>query len=966
MTGTQIGPVARQLQRMLGEQRAREMTDAQLLERFVAERNEEAFTLLVARHRSLVLGVCRRVLRREQDAEDAFQATFLMLARQAGSIRRTDAVGGWLYRVARRISTKAGIAMARRKNVESQMDAKTNAPGLPESESALTELQSLLDEEVGRLPEKYRAPFVLCCLEGKTRPQAARELGWKEGTVGGRLAQARELLRGRLSKRGVALSAALTAVALASRANALVPPTLLQTTAKAALLYGSGKTGAVSASVVALFKGASKTMWWTKTKIAMLILVAGVGAVCGLASAPPAARGLADDKPAAETKPQAADADTLSYGGRVLDPDGKPAAGAKLYLLYYTPKILLAPVRATTDSEGHFHFQVAKADFDKTGSNEPWHGTMVVARAEGFGLGVRPMELDKKWDPADQTLQLVSDEKPVSGRIVDLQGNPEPGVRVSVEGLHWPRKGDLTPLLTRIKESKVFYPPLRDLTFGLEGAWIGRMLGTLFPTAVTGPDGRFTIPGLGRERFVTLHVESPTIVTKEIYVATRPGQTLEVPGMWSVNDGDAPRFVYGVPFDHVAAPCKPVVGVVRDKDTGKPIPGAVITSYKFAGSNFVARTELRTVADKDGKYRLDGLPKGEGNIIRAGPPEDEPYLMATHSVGDSPGLEPITADFNLKRGVWIVAKVKDKVTGKAVPAQFEYAIFEDNPNRKEVPNFSTDSYMRTNAVDGSFRFPGLPGRGVIGVRALGGDRYRMAVGAELLAGKGKDTTLRTYPHFLIAGNFHTLAEVNPVAGAAAYACEILLDPGLTLKGTVLGPDGKPLAGALASGLDSFGSWGYQPLKTGEFTVLGLEPGETRLLQFFHKEKQLSGSVVIKADQNEAPTVKLGPSGTLTGRLVNADGKPASDGEIIALMGEPMAEPGKPKVNLTMGSFSTNRIRPDKDGTFRVEGLVPGLTYKMGFIKGPYLHQLGGDGAGTLTIKAGETKKLGDIEVKPFQ
>src|SRR5262249_14551528 len=136
-------------------------------------------------------------------------------------------------------------------------------------------------------------------------------------------------------------------------------------------------------------------------------------------------------------------------------------------------------------------------------------------------------------------------------------------------------------------------------------------------------------------------------------------------------------------------------------------------------------------------------------------------------------------------------------------------------------------------------------------------------------------------------------------------------------------------------------------------------GETRLMQFFHKEKQLSGSVVIKAEQKEALTVKLGPSGALTGKLLTPDGKPASDGELIALISEPTATPGIPKIDLTMGSFHENRIRPEKDGSFHIEGLIPGLKYKLGFIKGNYLHKLGGEAAEKITIKAGETKKLGD-------
>src|SRR5262249_34986829 len=171
--------------------------------------------------------------------------------------------------------------------------------------------------------------------------------------------------------------------------------------------------------------------------------------------------------------------------------------------------------------------------------------------------------------------------------IVDLQGKPVAGVSVTVAGLHWPQKGDLAPLLQEMKARKGFYPPLRDLTFGLEGTHIEHFFGQLFPVARTDADGRFRIKGLGRERFVTLRVEGPTIVHRTIYVATRPGSLIEVPGQWSPGDKLKMSLVYGVPFDFAAAPCKPIVGVVRDKDTGKPLPGAVVTTFQFPAPTYI-------------------------------------------------------------------------------------------------------------------------------------------------------------------------------------------------------------------------------------------------------------------------------------------------------------------------------------------------------------------------------------------
>jgi RNA polymerase sigma factor (sigma-70 family) len=180
MSQAQIGTLLRHLHTVVRSEGVKDLSDTQLLQRFSAVRDEAAFAHLVHRHSGLVWGVCQRVLRHQQDAEDAYQATFLILARQAASIRRAETVGGWLYRVAYRVALRADANRSRRRHHETQAANRTHE--CLSSELAWRELQDVLDAEVQRLPEKYRSPFVLCCLEGQSKADAARHL---EGLVPG-------------------------------------------------------------------------------------------------------------------------------------------------------------------------------------------------------------------------------------------------------------------------------------------------------------------------------------------------------------------------------------------------------------------------------------------------------------------------------------------------------------------------------------------------------------------------------------------------------------------------------------------------------------------------------------------------------------------------------------------------------------------------------------------------------------
>src|SRR5262245_22145551 len=210
------------------------ITDGALLERFLVQRDEAAFASLVRRLGPMVLGVCRRVLVNRHDAEDAFQAAFLVLVRKATSIRPRERVGHWLYGVAYRTAMKAKTMAARRRLKEREAgEMRRWDAGAVE----VADWRPVLDEELSRLPDRYRAAVVLCDLEGKSRREAARELGWREGTLSGRLARARHLLARRLAHRGVVPSAGvLIGFMAAAEAKALVPAPLIRETIQAGTL----------------------------------------------------------------------------------------------------------------------------------------------------------------------------------------------------------------------------------------------------------------------------------------------------------------------------------------------------------------------------------------------------------------------------------------------------------------------------------------------------------------------------------------------------------------------------------------------------------------------------------------------------------------------------------------------------------------------------------------------------------
>ena len=290
-----------------------DLDDRLLLERFVATGDAAAFAALVQRHGPMVMGVCRRLLHDAHEAEDAFQATFLVLVYKARSVGRPELLGPWLHGVAYRTAARARQAARRRAR---EREAVAMPDGDPTVEVVWHELRQVLDEELDRLAPKYRVPLVLFYLEGKTTEEVARQLACPKGTVLSRLARGRERLRLRLVRRGVAPSAGLLVGVLATQAA--VPAELTLGTVEAAVLTAAGQaaSGAIPATVAVLTKGVLRAMLLNKLKMVGVVLLAVMAAVVGTGVC---ARLVLADKPAAANKDEAAKDEEKILGTWVLE-----------------------------------------------------------------------------------------------------------------------------------------------------------------------------------------------------------------------------------------------------------------------------------------------------------------------------------------------------------------------------------------------------------------------------------------------------------------------------------------------------------------------------------------------------------------------------------------------------------------------------------------------------------------------
>jgi RNA polymerase sigma factor (sigma-70 family) len=306
-------------------------TDSELLKSFVDEKDEHSFESLVRRHGPMVLAACRRLTADEHLAQEAFQATFLVLSRKAGSLRNSEVLASWLYQVAYRVTSRLRGTTAQRREKEISLEEVPDMPAPETDSSEWSELRPLLDEELNKMPAKYRSPLVLCFLEGKSNEEAAEILNWPAGSMSRRVAKAKELLRERLTGRGLVLTTTVLFTLLSEKSRAAtLPSALLNSTTKAATLFAANQaaSGIISAKVTALTEATMKAMFQEKLKFAAITILIFVTAslVTGVM-----ARQVMNSKPA--TKNQQAEpqktsplTSTVVQSKQITKPTAKPSS----------------------------------------------------------------------------------------------------------------------------------------------------------------------------------------------------------------------------------------------------------------------------------------------------------------------------------------------------------------------------------------------------------------------------------------------------------------------------------------------------------------------------------------------------------------------------------------------------------------------------------------------------------------
>lgn len=922
MSAGQLNAVLHYLHFVARKDASKWLSDSQLLQRFIHEREEAAFEALIRRHGAMVFGVCRRVLRQNEDAEDAFQATFLVLVRKAASLRTPGTVANWLYGVAHRTALELKRARARRRAKEALVMPRAQ----PRSEVPAG-FCAAFDEALAHLPDKYREAVVLCDLEAKSRREAAMDLGCAEGTVASRLARGRALLAKRLADRGFGDSAGAIAPLLAlEAAPAPVPVALAAVTARAAglLVAGQPLSAVVSANAASAIRGALKSMLLVKLK-----LLAGLVAVMvtGIAAA-----------------------------GLIHNPGPRE---------HTTEIVPIDSVTAEPDESADKRFVVSGTVIDERGS--PVAGATIKARAN------LDRTLDVKSDSAGK-FEIRLQDWPLFGPLLAEDNNGRQGF-CKLE-MNAPRTG-LQIKLRAAREVKVEVADARGIPISAcPVLLILDELLTSFP-GVTGEDGQAIIryPAEAQPALVIAYKEGRGFDYVTTRINRREPERKPLPGEISLKLTGA-RTVRVQALDRAKRPVPSVSiypwyvekpGAIEDANLSGCVPLQVKTdaqgiavfdwlplefvngisflchsseysytqqvSIKAASPVAELTTTLLRKTKISGKVtRPDGRP-ASGILIEA--------AGAGSAVHNGRGRARTRADGAYEMTVnseeaYIVTVVDERW---AAPSHLGVAVRENQPVRDVDFKLNEGTILHGAVTVGPKKLPS-PGQ-YVSVRTSGGqipDSLRMAgdqYGHEMSFNRSSMTDAAGKYRFCLGpGKYQILLSGligEPKSVDVGQQREIVQDFHMPrpewgmLSGKVIDQNGQPVAGATISGVYMRPTQSVDIESTsaadGSFKVKRVQVATA--LYARSAERKLAGIMRIGADE-DVVILQIAPTATARGRLVDAKGQAIANGRVTCGIRIPIQEGPDSPVRSCFGSSA----RSGPDGRYALEYLIPGEKYTI--------------------------------------